>query len=48
MSFQHTMKIPKERIGAIIGKGGKVKSRKQADRKEVRRRNRDRQREWRR
>ena len=25
MSFQHTMKIPKERIGAIIGKGGKVK-----------------------
>jgi ribosomal RNA assembly protein len=25
MSFQHTLKIPKERIGAIIGKGGKVK-----------------------
>ncbi len=25
MSFQHTMKIPKDRIGAIIGKGGKVK-----------------------
>ncbi|HEY3094649.1 MAG TPA: KH domain-containing protein [Nitrososphaera sp.] len=25
MSFQHTMKIPKERIGAIIGKGGRVK-----------------------
>jgi len=25
MSFQHTMKIPKERIGAIIGKSGKVK-----------------------
>jgi ribosomal RNA assembly protein len=25
MSFQHTMKIPKDRIGAIIGKAGKVK-----------------------
>ena len=25
MSFQHTVKIPKDRIGAIIGKGGKVK-----------------------
>lgn len=25
MSFQHTIKIPKERIGALIGKGGKVK-----------------------
>jgi ribosomal RNA assembly protein len=25
MSFQHTMKIPKDRIGAIIGKSGKVK-----------------------
>jgi ribosomal RNA assembly protein len=25
MSFQHTMKIPKDRIGVIIGKGGKVK-----------------------
>jgi ribosomal RNA assembly protein len=25
MSFQHTMKIPKDRIGAIIGKGGNVK-----------------------
>ena len=25
MSFQHTIKIPKERIGAIIGKSGKVK-----------------------
>lgn len=25
MSFQHTIKIPKDRIGAIIGKGGKVK-----------------------
>lgn len=25
MSFQHTIKIPKERIGALIGKGGSVK-----------------------
>ncbi|MDQ3884804.1 MAG: KH domain-containing protein [Thermoproteota archaeon] len=25
MSFQHTIKIPKERIGALIGKGGRVK-----------------------
>ncbi len=25
MSFQHTLKIPKERIGALIGKGGKIK-----------------------
>jgi ribosomal RNA assembly protein len=25
MSFQHTVKIPKERIGALIGKGGRVK-----------------------
>lgn len=25
MSFQHTLKIPKDRIGAIIGKRGKVK-----------------------
>jgi len=25
MSFQHTIKIPKDRIGAIIGKRGKVK-----------------------
>jgi ribosomal RNA assembly protein len=25
MSFNHTMKIPRDRIGAIIGKGGKVK-----------------------
>jgi ribosomal RNA assembly protein len=25
MSFQHTIKIPKERIGALIGKRGKVK-----------------------
>ena len=25
MSFQHTLKIPRERIGALIGKGGKVK-----------------------
>ena len=25
MSFQHTVKIPKERIGVLIGKGGKVK-----------------------
>lgn len=25
MSFQHTLKIPKERIGALIGKRGKVK-----------------------
>jgi len=25
MSFQHTIKIPKDRIGAIIGKAGKVK-----------------------
>lgn len=25
MSFQHTIKIPKDRIGAIIGKSGKVK-----------------------
>jgi len=25
MSFQHTLKIPKDRIGAIIGKQGKVK-----------------------
>ncbi len=25
MSFQHTLRIPKERIGALIGKGGKVK-----------------------
>lgn len=25
MSFQHTMKIPRDRIGAIIGKSGKVK-----------------------
>ncbi|HEY1211983.1 MAG TPA: KH domain-containing protein [Nitrososphaera sp.] len=25
MSFQHSIKIPKERIGALIGKGGKVK-----------------------
>ena len=25
MSFQHTLKIQKDRIGAIIGKGGKVK-----------------------
>ena len=27
MSFQHTVKIPKERIGALIGKGGRVKQR---------------------
>ena len=27
MSFQHTIKIPKERIGALIGKGGRVKQR---------------------
>lgn len=25
MSFQHTLRIPKERIGALIGKGGRVK-----------------------
>jgi ribosomal RNA assembly protein len=25
MSFQHTLKIPRERIGALIGKGGRVK-----------------------
>jgi len=25
MSFQHTVKIPRERIGALIGKGGRVK-----------------------
>ena len=25
MSFQHTIKIPRERIGALIGKSGKVK-----------------------
>ena len=25
MSFQHSVKIPKERIGALIGKRGKVK-----------------------
>ena len=25
MSFQHIVKIPKERIGVLIGKGGKVK-----------------------
>ncbi|MDQ3872480.1 MAG: KH domain-containing protein [Thermoproteota archaeon] len=25
MSFQHTIKIPKERIGVLIGKGGRVK-----------------------
>src|SRR5215210_2146819 len=25
MSFQHAVKIPKERIGVLIGKGGKVK-----------------------
>ena len=25
MSFQHTIKIPRERIGALIGKGGRVK-----------------------
>ena len=25
MSFQHTIKIPRERIGVLIGKGGKVK-----------------------
>ena len=25
MSFQHTIKIPRDRIGAIIGKAGKVK-----------------------
>src|ERR671919_613602 len=25
MSFQHTVKIPKERIGVLIGKSGKVK-----------------------
>ena len=25
MSFQHSIKIPRERIGALIGKRGKVK-----------------------
>ena len=25
MSFAHTIKIPRERIGALIGKSGKVK-----------------------
>lgn len=25
MSFQHTLKIPRERIGALIGKGGRIK-----------------------